>query len=124
MMNSQVDIAVMIGSAVPASLQAVGQRVCWVVLVNGERRGTAFASREEALECQRAWQGSCVLSNGWGVAPGRLNVISTFQCARQFTRIDVPTTETFHLSGRVIGDMEKVDAGGYHDVTRAVLVGV
>jgi len=25
------------------------------VLVNGERRGTAFATREEALECQSAW---------------------------------------------------------------------
>ncbi|MFQ6573012.1 hypothetical protein [Pseudomonas sp. UM16] len=55
-MNSQVDVAVMIGSAVPVSLQTVGQRVCWVVLVNGERRGTAFASRDEAVECQLAWQ--------------------------------------------------------------------
>jgi len=25
------------------------------VLVNGERRGTAFATRSEALECQAAW---------------------------------------------------------------------
>ena len=54
-MNSQVDVAVMIGSGVPASLQALGKRVCWVVLVNGERRGTAFASRNEAQECQAAW---------------------------------------------------------------------
>ncbi|GLO37006.1 hypothetical protein PPUN14671_38420 [Pseudomonas putida] len=46
----------MIGSGVPAALQALGKRICWVVLVNGERRGTAFASREEALECQAAWQ--------------------------------------------------------------------
>ena len=54
-MESQVDVAVMIGSGVPASLQAVGKRVCWVVLVNGERRGTAFATRVEAIECQVAW---------------------------------------------------------------------
>lgn len=54
-MNSRVDVAVMIGSGVPASMQAQGKRVCWVVLVNGERRGTAFASRDEAVECQRAW---------------------------------------------------------------------
>ncbi|CAM3608465.1 hypothetical protein ABE525_00120 [Pseudomonas wadenswilerensis] len=54
-MNSQVDVAVMIGSGVPASLQALGKRVCWVVLVNGERRGTAFASRTEAQECRAAW---------------------------------------------------------------------
>lgn len=54
-MGSRVDVAVMIGSGVPASLQAVGARVCWVVLVNGERRGTAFASRNEALECRAAW---------------------------------------------------------------------
>lgn len=54
-MDSRVDVAVMIGSGVPASLQAVGKRVCWVVLVNGERRGTAFASRDEAVDCQIAW---------------------------------------------------------------------
>jgi len=53
-MNSRVDVAVMIGSGVPATLQALGRRVCWVVLVNGERRGTAFATRGEALECQAA----------------------------------------------------------------------
>nr|WP_314875543.1 hypothetical protein [uncultured Pseudomonas sp.] len=55
-MTSQIDVAVMIGSGVPAALQALGMRVCWVVLVNGERRGTAFASRREALECQAVWQ--------------------------------------------------------------------
>lgn len=54
-MNSRVDVAVMIGSGVPAMLQAQGRRVCWVVLVNGERRGTAFASRAEAVECQVTW---------------------------------------------------------------------
>ncbi|MCE1117095.1 MULTISPECIES: hypothetical protein [Pseudomonas] len=54
-MNSQVDVAVMIGTGVPSALQAMGKRVCWVVLVNGERRGTAFASRSEALECRAAW---------------------------------------------------------------------
>jgi hypothetical protein len=26
-----------------------------VVLLNGERRGTAFASRDEAEECKAAW---------------------------------------------------------------------
>lgn len=55
-MNSQVDVAVMIGTGVPRSLQALGKRVCWVVLVDGERRGTAFGSRDEALECQAAWR--------------------------------------------------------------------
>ncbi|NIF18391.1 hypothetical protein [Pantoea sp. Cy-639] len=55
-MNSRVDVAVMIGTGVPQSLQALGKRICWVVLVDGERRGTAFASRDEAVECQTAWQ--------------------------------------------------------------------
>ncbi|WP_411384482.1 hypothetical protein ACK3BK_16575 [Pseudomonas sp. L7] len=54
-MQSRVNVAVMIGSGVPATLRARGQRACWVVLVDGERRGTAFASRAEALECQAAW---------------------------------------------------------------------
>ncbi|MDD2061205.1 hypothetical protein N5D52_19610 [Pseudomonas sp. GD03860] len=54
-MHSQVDVAVMIGSGVPQSLQVLGKRICWVVLVNGERRGTAFASRTEAQECRAAW---------------------------------------------------------------------
>ena len=33
----------------------MGRSVCWVVLLNGERRGTAFASRDEAEECKAAW---------------------------------------------------------------------
>ena len=54
-MRGKVDVAVMIGSGVPASLRALGQSVCWVVLLNGERRGTAFSSRDEAEECRAAW---------------------------------------------------------------------
>jgi len=54
-MQGKVDVAVMIGSGVPACLRAMGQSVCWVVLLNGERRGTAFASRDEAEECRAAW---------------------------------------------------------------------
>ena len=54
-MSNRVDVAVMIGSGVPAGLRAMGQKVCWVVLVNGEQRGTAFSSRPEAEECQAAW---------------------------------------------------------------------
>jgi hypothetical protein len=54
-MQSKVDVAVMIGSGVPSGLQLRGKRVCWVVLVNGERRGTAYASRAEAEECRDAW---------------------------------------------------------------------
>jgi hypothetical protein len=54
-MQSKVDVAVMIGSGVPARLRALGQSVCWVVLLNGERRGTAFSSRDEAEECKAAW---------------------------------------------------------------------
>ncbi|BFT62602.1 hypothetical protein [Pseudomonas moorei] len=54
-MLSKVDVAVMIGSGVPDSLRALGQSVCWVVLLNGERRGTAFSSRDEAEECRAAW---------------------------------------------------------------------
>ncbi len=54
-MQSKVNVAVMIGSGVPASLRAMGQSVCWVVLLNGERRGTAFASRNEAEACRAAW---------------------------------------------------------------------
>lgn len=54
-MQNKVDVAVMIGSGVPASLRAVGQSVCWVVLLNGERRGAAFSSREAAQACRAAW---------------------------------------------------------------------
>jgi hypothetical protein len=53
-MQCRVDVAVMIGSGVPAGLRALGRSVCWVVLLNGERRGTAFASRDEAEECKPA----------------------------------------------------------------------
>lgn len=55
-MHSRVDVAVMIGSGVPPSLRALGRSVCWVVLLDGEQRGTAFASRDEAEECRAAWQ--------------------------------------------------------------------
>ena len=54
-MQGKVDIAVMIGSGVPANLRSMGRKVCWVVLLNGERRGTAFSSRDEAEECRAAW---------------------------------------------------------------------
>jgi hypothetical protein len=54
-MQCRVDVAVMIGSGVPASLRAMGQSVCWVVLLDGERRGTAFSSREEAQACRAVW---------------------------------------------------------------------
>ncbi|MNT81684.1 hypothetical protein D3C72_2213030 [compost metagenome] len=54
-MQCKVDVAVMIGSGVPAGLRAMGQRVCWVVLLNGEQRGTEFSSRSDAQECQAAW---------------------------------------------------------------------
>lgn len=55
-MQSKVDVAVMIGTGVPATLRALGQSVCWIVLLNGEQRGTAFTSRDEAEECKAAWQ--------------------------------------------------------------------
>ncbi|MBW8356541.1 hypothetical protein WIN67_13525 [Pseudomonas idahonensis] len=55
-MHSKVDVAVMIGSGVPPMLRELGRKACWVVLVNGEQRGTAFASRVEAEECRQAWQ--------------------------------------------------------------------
>ena len=54
-MHSKVDVAVMIGTGVPPSMRAQGRRVCWVVLLNGERRGTAFFTRSEAEECRAAW---------------------------------------------------------------------
>ncbi len=54
-MQSKVDVAVMIGSGVPAGLRAMGQSVCWVVLLNGEQRSAAFSSRTEAEECKAAW---------------------------------------------------------------------
>jgi len=54
-MPNQVDVAVMIGSGVPKGLRETGQKVCWVVLVNGEQRGTAFSNRPEAEECRAAW---------------------------------------------------------------------
>ena len=54
-MPNQVDVAVMIGSGVPKGLRETGQKVCWVVLVNGEQRGTAFSTRPEAEECRAAW---------------------------------------------------------------------
>ena len=55
-MQNKVDVAVMIGSGVPETLRAKGQRASGGVLLNGEQRGTAFASRDEAQECQAAWQ--------------------------------------------------------------------
>ncbi|WLG36349.1 hypothetical protein PSH85_11445 [Pseudomonas simiae] len=55
-MQNKVDVAVMIGSGVPQTLRALGQKACWVVLLNGEQRGTAFASRDETEECRAAWQ--------------------------------------------------------------------
>ncbi|WP_460135668.1 hypothetical protein [Pseudomonas sp. S1_E04] len=54
-MQNKVDVAVMIGSGVPETLRALGQKVCWVVLLDGEQRGTAFASRDAAQECRAAW---------------------------------------------------------------------
>jgi hypothetical protein len=54
-MQSKIDVAVMIGSGVPAGLRAMGRSVCWVVLLDGERRGTAFSTRDEAEECKAAW---------------------------------------------------------------------
>ncbi len=54
-MQNKVDVAVMIGSGVPQTLRELGQKACWVVLLNGEQRGTAFASRDEAEECRAAW---------------------------------------------------------------------
>lgn len=55
-MQNKVDVAVMIGSGVPEALRSLGQKACWVVLLNGEQRGTAFASRDEAQECKAAWE--------------------------------------------------------------------
>ncbi|WP_285424464.1 hypothetical protein [Pseudomonas sp. efr-133-TYG-103a] len=54
-MRSNIDIAAMIGQGVPPSFRKRGLRVCWVVLINGEPRGTAFESRAEAEECRSAW---------------------------------------------------------------------
>lgn len=54
-MQSRIDVAVMIGLGVPKSFRDRGLRACWVVLINGEQRGTAFSSRDEALECRSAW---------------------------------------------------------------------
>jgi hypothetical protein len=54
-MQSKIDIAVMIGSGVPKSFRAIGQNVCWVVMLNGERYGAPFATRIEAEECRTAW---------------------------------------------------------------------
>jgi hypothetical protein len=55
-MQCNIDIAVMIGSGVPPTLREQGHKVCWVLLVNGEQRGTAFGSRVEAEECRSAWR--------------------------------------------------------------------
>ena len=54
-MSYQVDVAVMIGSGVPQGMREAGQKACWVVLVTGEQRGTAFSTRLQAQECQAAW---------------------------------------------------------------------
>lgn len=54
-MQCRVDVAVMIGSGVPAGLRALGKAVCWVVLLNGEQYATAFGSRAEAQACKDAW---------------------------------------------------------------------
>ncbi|WP_249674261.1 hypothetical protein [Pseudomonas abieticivorans] len=62
-MQSKVDVAVMIGSGVPPSLRTLGKRICWVVLVNGEQRGTAFADRADADECRAAWLAELASAN-------------------------------------------------------------
>jgi hypothetical protein len=54
-MQSKVDVAVMAGSGVPAGLRAMGHMVCWIVLLNGKQRSTAFFSRNEAEEYKAAW---------------------------------------------------------------------
>ena len=61
-MQNKVDVAVMIGSGVPETLRALGQKACWVVLLNGEQRGTAFASREEAQAINIA-RGLCAVAS-------------------------------------------------------------
>lgn len=55
-MQCKIDIAVMIGSGVPEALRKQGHKVCWVVLVNGEQRGSAFGNRRGAEECRSAWR--------------------------------------------------------------------
>lgn len=55
-MQNKVDVAVIIGSGVPETLRARGQNACWVVLLDGEQRGTAFASRDQAQACRAAWE--------------------------------------------------------------------
>ncbi|MDY7559510.1 hypothetical protein QN382_09260 [Pseudomonas sp. 10B1] len=61
-MQGKLDVAVMIGSGVPPSIRALGQQICWVVLLNGERRGTAFASRNDAEECRSAWAAQLLIT--------------------------------------------------------------
>ncbi|MES2869507.1 MAG: hypothetical protein V4749_08050 [Pseudomonadota bacterium] len=51
-MSNQVDVAVLIGSGVPKNLRDMGHMACWVVLVDGEQRGSAFTSRAEAEACR------------------------------------------------------------------------
>ncbi|WLH70652.1 hypothetical protein [Pseudomonas sp. FP2309] len=55
-MQNKVDVAVIIGSGVPETLRALGQNACWVVLLDGEQRGAAFASRDQAHACKAAWE--------------------------------------------------------------------
>lgn len=55
-MHSRVNVAALVGSAVPAQLRLLGVHVCWAVLVDGETVAPAFEQREQAEACQRHWQ--------------------------------------------------------------------
>ncbi|MFF7709439.1 hypothetical protein [Pseudomonas sp. NPDC007930] len=55
-MGSRVDIAALVGSAVPAHLRREGVLMCWRVLVDGEAAQGTFTNRADAEACQRGWQ--------------------------------------------------------------------
>lgn len=54
-MNDRVNVVAMIGSSVPLALRVRGRKVCWVLLIDGQRQGSAFATRAQAQACRNAW---------------------------------------------------------------------
>ena len=53
---AHIDIASMIGSAVPAPLRSSGHLACWYVMVDGVQRSGPFLSRDQADDAKRRFE--------------------------------------------------------------------
>jgi hypothetical protein len=53
---AHIDIASMIGSAVPQPLRTSGHLACWYVMVDGVQRSGPFLSRDQACDAKRRFE--------------------------------------------------------------------